>query len=102
MKEPPELGRIPCRQCGGHGYVWTSRLEDGFERGGRWEECERCERSGYEPQEEKAPMIRVWRDTPKRGETDGEWFYSKASEGHIYEIRGGYKTEAEARKAAES
>ena len=50
MREPPTIGRLTCRRCTGHGYVWTSELQDGFERNGRWEICERCNRSGYEPE----------------------------------------------------
>lgn len=46
------------------------------------------------------PEIRTWRDTPKPGETDGGWFYSLAREGHVYEIRGGFKNELAAKAAA--
>jgi len=45
-------------------------------------------------------LIRTWRDTPKPGETDGGWFYSKSVEGHVQEIKGGFKSQAEARLAA--
>ena len=46
------------------------------------------------------PEIRIWRDTPKRGETDGGWFYSRAQGGHVLEVRGGFPSEAAARRAA--
>lgn len=44
--------------------------------------------------------IRIWEDTPKRGETYSGWFYSIAREGHVVEIRGGFATKAEAGQAA--
>lgn len=47
-------------------------------------------------------MIRVWRDTPKPGETDGQWFYSVSSNGHVIKTQGDFPTEDEARAAGEA
>lgn len=41
-----------CRDCQGHGSVWTCDAVDGFERNRRWETCERCDGDGYEPKTE--------------------------------------------------
>lgn len=43
-------------------------------------------------------MIRIWEDTPKRGETYSGWFASRSEDGHVQEIKGGFATEAEARQ----
>ena len=47
-------------------------------------------------------MIRVWRDAPKRGESDAGWCFSVSRNGHIIWSAVGFETEAEARAAAES
>ena len=47
-------------------------------------------------------MITIYRDTPKKGETDAEWcWYRSSDNGHIVAAGVGYETEQEARKAAE-
>lgn len=46
------------------------------------------------------PDIKTWQDTPKAGETGGGWFYSLSRDGHIYEIRGGFKNKLAAEAAA--
>lgn len=35
-------------------------------------------------------QIKVWEDTPKQGETYGDWFASYAENGHILDIEGGF------------
>ena len=46
-------------------------------------------------------MVTVYRDTPKKGETDAEWcWYRSSDNGHIVAAGVGYETEQEARKAA--
>lgn len=45
-------------------------------------------------------QITVYRDTPKRGETDAKWCYYVSSNGHIVKCDIGFETEAAAREAA--
>lgn len=44
--------------------------------------------------------ITVYRDEPKRGETDAKWCYYVASNGHILKSDIGFETKEEAEKAA--
>ena len=46
-------------------------------------------------------MITVYRDTPKRGETDARWCFTVSRDGHIICVATGFETEAAAREAAE-
>lgn len=47
-------------------------------------------------------MTRVWRDAPKRGESDAGWCFSVSRNGHNVWIAVGYASEADARRDAES
>ena len=40
-----------CRDCMGHGQVWSQSLVNPSDRG-CWVECERCRGGGYEPTRE--------------------------------------------------
>jgi hypothetical protein len=44
--------------------------------------------------------VTVYRDTPKRGETDSKWCYYISSNGHIVKCDIGFETEADAMAAA--
>jgi hypothetical protein len=45
-------------------------------------------------------MITIYRDTPKRGETDAKWCWYRSVNGHITEGGIGHETREEARLAA--
>ena len=47
-------------------------------------------------------MIRIWEDTPKRGETYGGWFYCVSHDGHIIKCEGGLLSYQDAAKRAEN
>jgi hypothetical protein len=104
MGVPFPPGAPACRDCEGSGVITGEICQDGFIRGHWREACERCEGTGYEPQpytlRHDAIDFRIWRDTPKRGETDARWCFSRSSGGHVIEIRTGFETRDQAEEAA--
>ena len=47
------MGGERCADCEGRGELFVHDFQDGFERRRRWETCERCGGSGYEPKPEE-------------------------------------------------
>lgn len=60
MPEPRTM-RPACRVCGGSGRAKIEVIEDGFDRS-FYEECQRCEGSGFEPEPRIKSVFPVYRD----------------------------------------